>query len=400
MEEKEINNIITCGIRWGSGNPSFAELLLDNNIAILYAKKRGSSHFLNADKNDLIALKDGHGIIALGRFEKRQQDITWRKAIENYIDNVNGKYTDKEIIELSEKYGFDLEAPILLIEVEEWIMMNPPIYYHIRQSTVIIKQNHVIKECNDRFKQSQLDTEQYNDRLSTQDINQKKVIEYHINITNALIQDSIMSTEKKDKVELLNQALIEIQHVLDIEPKNQKAGLLQQKINKLLLENNDRKAVQNKIGELFDRKARKLREANICYISLFISTVLILIGGLIFYMIKNPDTDQNIVALIVTKITTMSTIIVGIFWIAKFFNRRIHENVHLIEEYEFRALLFESCQYINVLEGYDEKQYLEKVIEVASSKINFNSKKGDNIPIEFLEKLNLMKNISNLSEKN
>ncbi len=99
-----------------------------------------------------------------------------------------------------------------------------------------------------------------------------------------------------------------------------------------------------------------------------------------------------------------------LLWIARYFNRRVHEDNHLKEEYEHRQILF------NVFAGYsnsiislsknDTTPLLDLIVKTSNT-INkspansLNRKKGDNIPVtEVLEIIERIQKNSNNSNGN
>ena len=226
-----IKNIITCGIRWGSGNPSFAELSLKNNIAILGGNNKNFNIIEGAKSGTLIALKNGFNIIALGMYKNQSEEITWSEVFDTYIRSENRKYTEDKKAELADKYYFDLKEKVVAIEVEEWVILDPPIYYSMRMSTVSIRQDHVIKECNDRFKQGQLDTEQldtkqYNNQLAQFNIQTAQ------GLLNTLNSEDISEDLKEDdeKRKILENALELIKKAQKLDPTNKDATNLKNAI--------------------------------------------------------------------------------------------------------------------------------------------------------------------------
>ena len=279
MSENQDQKIITCGVRWGSGNLSFAdEILLEHGIAVLSQTNRDSSLFDNIQKDDMVALKDGYKIIALSKPGEGIGTCTWKDVISQYISS------DKTIQEeLSDKYSFALDHVVSYLEVEEWRLMDPPIYYPSRQASVIIHQKDIIKECMDRF-------------------------------------NSFSEDDKQQQQEAYEQQQQEQEE--------------QQKQQKQI----------NKIKNRFSDKANALKDENENYKNLFFITVGIylffLIGLFIFSGALNISTPLDYLI----KATLSVTITTIVFWIAKFFNRRTHENVHLIEEYEHRSILWDTLE--------------------------------------------------------
>lgn len=97
------------------------------------------------------------------------------------------------------------------------------------------------------------------------------------------------------------------------------------------------------------------------------------------------------------RISIFSIGIIGLLlWITKYFNRRTHETVQLIEDYEHKSLVLSSfLSYSKELEKLSEadKQFLLDYISKVSSTINkspvanLNKRKSDNTPIEDLTEL-------------
>ena len=219
MEEKEtIKNIITCGVSWGNGAPPFTQLSLDNNIAILGIGNKNIKTFRNANMETLIALKDGHSIVALGKFQEHISTLTWRDVITNHMvkdESLGEKYNEEGIQKLATEFWFNLEDKVDIIKVDTWIILDPHIYYPMRMSTVSIKQKYVIKECNDRFEQKQLDTEQYNKQYN------KQLAQFNIQkaqgLFNTLNSEDIKDDEKRT---LLENALEFIKKAQELDPTN------------------------------------------------------------------------------------------------------------------------------------------------------------------------------------
>ena len=268
MSENQDQKIITCGVRWGSGNLSFAdEILLEHGIAVLSQTNRAASLFDNIQKDDMVALKDGYKIIALSKPGVGIGTCTWGNIISQYISS------DKSIQEnLSKKYSFGLDHVVSYVEVEEWRLVNPPIYYPSRQASVTIQQKDIVEECMNRF-----------NSFSEEDLKQQQ-------------------------------------------------------------QQQDIKEEINKIKNSFSDKAKVLKEKNKTYTTLFFVTVIVylvfLIGLFIFSGKLNISTPLDYLI----KATLSITITTIVFWIAKFFNRRTHENVHLIEEYEHRSILWDTLE--------------------------------------------------------
>ena len=155
---------------------------------------------------------------------------------------------------------------------------------------------------------------------------------------------------------------------------------------------------RKRLAEDFYKKANQLKlEKNIVtnsFLGLISLLIIVLLLIFFFFPVKTLTSDQ-ILIFIFTKVTVSFTIIMSILWIARFYNRRIHESVHLIEEYEHRALLFESFDNIkDILSEEMEKEYFQKMLGaiVETPTYALHRKKADKIPTELIE---LAKIISN-----
>ncbi len=105
-----------------------------------------------------------------------------------------------------------------------------------------------------------------------------------------------------------------------------------------------------------------------------------------------------------TFLTTSSLSL--ILWVARYFNRREHEDIHIREEYEHRKILLKTFklygEYIKALSPDNNKPLLD-FTEKVSTTINkspansLNRKKGDNIPVT--EVLELMARIQKNTNK-
>lgn len=79
-----------------------------------------------------------------------------------------------------------------------------------------------------------------------------------------------------------------------------------------------------------------------------------------------------------------------IFWTLKYLNRRLHETIHLMEEYEHRAIVLRSFPLFKTILGDADKEgrafltYAENVsrITTTSPTSALHSKKGDKLPVD------------------
>jgi len=105
--------------------------------------------------------------------------------------------------------------------------------------------------------------------------------------------------------------------------------------------------------------------------------------------------------------TSTSFVVLGlILWLARFVNRRIHETLHLKEEYEHKAIVISSViPYANMIKNLsdDDPKPLLDFMQRVSININkspvssLNKAKNDNMPIndltEFINAINTLKKI-------
>ena len=299
MSENQDQKIITCGVRWGNGAPSYAELLLTHGIAVLSQTSRTASLFDNIKLTDMVALKDGHKIIALSKFGTGIGTCTWKDVISQYISS------NKTIQEtLSKKYSFALDHVVSFVEVEEWRLMTPPIYYPSRQASVIIRQKDIVEECINRFNS-------YSEEDLSEEDKQQQQEEYAQQQEEYAQQRQEYEQQQQQEYEQQQQ-----QHKKDI----------------------------GKIKNRFSKKATILRFVNIFYLFCFLG-----VTGVYLYFLIDLYFNSDVLSISTTldyliKATLSITITTIVFWIAKFFNRRTHENVHLIEEYEHRSILWDTLE--------------------------------------------------------
>ena len=101
---------------------------------------------------------------------------------------------------------------------------------------------------------------------------------------------------------------------------------------------------------------------------------------------------------ILSPLVLTSPIMILLLWGTRYFNRRIHETVHLIEEYEHKAIVLKSFpSYSAQLKSLDtstEKtallKYTEKVSHIITESPThaLTRKKTDKLPMEFVQALN------------
>ena len=147
---------------------------------------------------------------------------------------------------------------------------------------------------------------------------------------------------------------------------------------------------QKQLSQIYKDKANELTQSNkkfICYF-LIISGGYMLLLALLFFIHDLPS-NEELFAFIITKTTLTITFSLLVFWVARFFNRRIHENVHLIEEYQHRALLLETFDILtqSVNTNEHKKEILDKVILTLLKNPTYclSRKKTDKVPTEIIE---------------
>ena len=401
MEDmKETLNIITCGVRWGNGSPSFVSLSLENNVAILGVGNKNIETFRSANENTLIALKDGHSIIALGRFKKRDSVFTWEKAITDYMstgESSGTKYNTEAQQKLSDDFWFELIEQVDIVEVEGWVILDPPIYYPVRMSTVSIRDKSTFKECLHRFDQGQLEIVEYN----------KTQITYNSQMANGFINEYRLlinngeNFDKEKSIELLTQSKAHIEKALTYDENNKDTLLLITVLEHEIKTNSkdpkppiekiqtSSQTKRKELSGIYSDKTKALKEKNYFYITLFFLFIIAI--GISFYAIMSDDfSDVNftIYSFLIRSMASITLTMVT-FWGARFLNRRIHENVHLSEEYEYRALLLDMFETLkaNVEDKDQQKEILNKITISLTENPTYalHRKKADKIPTELIE---------------
>ena len=231
------------------------------------------------------------------------------------------------------------------------------------------------------------------------------MIEYHLkNAQHLFSQYSVMSDDNENKAPLVKELLNSINIILNYEPENKIAKQMNDSINKIdpLL-----KVKSKELSKIYNRKANFLLLNNIVYIVFFIATLVVFIYYSFCHITTfdiNSITRDNLIVFIVTKGFIASSMILSVFWIARFLNKRIHENVYLIEEYEYKALIFDSLQNLKVVFEKDIpddlfRDIMNKIIEnPAVNLLKIKNAKSDishkNIK-EIAETLNDVKKVAN-----
>ncbi len=396
---KEIKRVITCGARWGSTANSYADLMTANGVCILASEHGSIELFRSIEEGDLIALKDGRNIIALGKpvlNKDRKALINQNKKWKDFFQfSLDLKLSQEELEDKANYFDFALGDEIDVITIEEWIMLDTPIYYPLVQGTVTIQDEYVKQECINKFRELSASAGEYETRQ----------IEYLLNDAKKMFSEYMVLPDNFVEKAILSEELLKtINSVLKYDPENEMATKLKDSIaekDKLL------ETKIEKLADTYNKKADSLKESNCRYIYFFIvillSFAIISFNHVVTFDI-NSITRDNLIVFIVTKGFIASSMILSVFWIARFLNKRIHENVYLIEEYEYKALIFNSLQNLKDVFGKDNadevfKNIIEKIIEnPAVNLIKIKDKKSDislaNIK-EITETLNEAKKVVN-----
>ncbi len=169
------------------------------------------------------------------------------------------------------------------------------------------------------------------------------------------------------------------------------------------------KEYENKIKELnAGIKGNRIAFFSLVALSIVvvITFMVINITGKIYFVKETIDLSANFDKWDWIRLNITTTSIVGlILWVARYFNRRTHEDIHMREEYNHRKILLKTFklygEYIKTLSPNNDKPLLD-FTEKTSSTINrspansLNRKKGDNIPIsETLEIIQSIQKHSN-----
>ena len=409
--DTKIKRVITCDIRWREVTNSYADLMISNGVCILGAGNRGTELFRSMWDGDLIALKDGINIIALGRPKLNnnqsaiiEKNTTWKGFFDK---SVEPKLSDEQQEQKANYFNFSLTDKIDIIFIEKWVLLNTPIYYPVMQSTVTIRDKDVKDECIKRFIKPSKSAEEY----KTEQINY-----YLENALHVFSQYTVISNDDVRKAPLSEELLNAIEIVLNYDPENKIAKTMKESISKnkesiskkdKIIEDKEIKIKSKELADTYNKKADSLKESNCRYIYFFI-VILLSFAIISFNHIATFDINSiakdNLIVFIVTKGIITSSMILAVFWIARFLNKRIHENVYLIEEYEYKALIFNSLQNLKDVFGEERadevfQKIIEKIIEnPAVNLIKIKDKKSDislaNIK-EIAETLNEVKKVVN-----
>ena len=248
------------------------------------------------------------------------------------------------------------------------------------------------------------DSNAYNHKIIAQNAKTRKIAE-----DVALQYKKELDDLKKDLDidEFKNDATA---HLDDIEIKHDAINIAHKDITKKVLDADNHKLAvyyQTKAdklkrqlsGEEYEKKTKnklktKKRKGYIQWFWILLyGTVIIFLGIGVLLIFKRFEKWTDLASY---SVTVTPALILSV-WGVRYFNRRIHETVHLIEEYENKAIIlmsFESySERLKVLGGSDQAallKYTEKVSHIITESPTYalHRKKTDKIPIELLQFMN------------
>lgn len=125
--------VFACGTSWGdsSGKPSyFNKIFKYKNVAILESYNKGIGNFSKLKLGDLVAAKEGHKIIAIGKVNSEvKQFVTWHDYANEY-----------EV----EKFGFSLDDEIHTVSIKDWYILDKYIEYQTQAGGCFINKENII----------------------------------------------------------------------------------------------------------------------------------------------------------------------------------------------------------------------------------------------------------------
>ena len=125
--------VFACGTSWGdsSGKPSyFNKIFKDKNVAILESYNKGIGNFSKLKLGDLVAAKEGHKIIAIGKVNSEvKQFVTWHDYANEYE---------------AEKFGFSLDDEIHTVSIKDWYILDKYIEYQTQAGGCFINKENII----------------------------------------------------------------------------------------------------------------------------------------------------------------------------------------------------------------------------------------------------------------
>lgn len=350
--------VFTCGVRWGNGATSFKDILLDHSIALLGVEANNANSFSRIKKGDLIVIKDGYNITHVAEALSIPKKKTWGS-----ISNVD-----------FDKYDFDTNTEIYIVAVLMWL--------DIRNKNIRI-------QSIDTGFQSQ-----------NTDINVKIAQEY-----NKLLQDKSIELLRKQALILRDRAFEDAEEKLKSfdERYNSFDTLytsLEKKYQEKLQPLEEKLKIQEWSG-FYKEKIGNLNKTNFenkFHISVCINIGIVILGIVIQFIpniwnITLPDLLRIILGV------SFFSISLFMLWITRYYNRRLHEVIHFIEEYDHRRIVLDMYQFFKDDLGTDTV-ILHNLIISSPSKILEKKNKNDATPIDDLTKIgSLLKDLSSISNK-
>ena len=360
-EETVNKNIFTCGVTWGQDGANYKDIILDKNIAILASDFSGSNTFRAIKSGDLIVIKEGTKITYIGEAIDRATQKKWSFLIS---ENEYEKYVDG-------KYNIDI-LPVLF-----WMPIDPPIIYKTQQACVKIQQPNIINQINKYY--------------------EKKVNEY----SNELLRKLVKQTNPVFVEDILQQKELIHKWVDKIGVLKSQAEQLVGKISEKAVEHENEKLATYFKLKVTDLKTELKGFENWFKWILIINIVFIII----MIVIQALMTDLAIEIRIFLSVSMVSVSLI-LFWLARYYNRRMHETIQLKEEYEHKELVLNSSAAYSInLQGYDKElqhDFVKKISEIIthSPASNMNKKKIDPTPIDDLEKIvHMVTQVKDLKDK-
>ena len=154
---------------------------------------------------------------------------------------------------------------------------------------------------------------------------------------------------------------------------------------------------------VFEGSFKKMIKYNIIFLA---TSIVLNLGGLkcvnliLLFMEKTPYAEPLFLDSIAQGIVITTPIMILLLWLTKYYNRRLHETIHLIEEYKHKSIVLYSftaySEQLKILGGDDKTPLLDYTQKVSTT-INqspthaLTRKKTDKIPTgEIVELLNAM----------
>ncbi|CCG57824.1 hypothetical protein WESB_2362 [Brachyspira pilosicoli WesB] len=216
----------------------------------------------------------------------------------------------------------------------------------------------------------------------------------------------------QDKVNAEKEAIMENynQNNNNEEELKEKIEYIDNLVDEVTSESTD--VTNTKLSQKYNDRIKDLKKTYSIYNKIFIGMIIFDIIAVIVLFIINvflfKETNGNNYIAYNVRISILSISILGLlFWATKYFNRRVHETVFLLEEYEHKFLVINSfISYSRELERLrnEKNTFLEDYISKVSTTINkspaqnLNKRKGDNTPLE--EVIELLKNFYSFSKNN